>query len=293
MSKVSVVIRSYNEEKYIRECLEAIFNQQTSCEVEVILVDSGSTDKTLAIAKEFDLILVHIKKSDFSFGRSLNYGCKIASGQYLIFISAHCIPVDKNWIDNLVAPFEDDNIAMSYGKQEGVEWSKFSEQMLFKKYFPDEDKNPQDDFFSNNANSCIRKCLWEEYPFNEELTGLEDMDWSKHFFLKGMKVAYISSASVYHIHEETWSKVRTRYEREAYALKEIMPEVQLSIIDVIKFITSGVFKDWRESIKRRVFFKNFLSVWRFRFNQYVGSYKGNHIHRKVSKNTKNKYFYPS
>ena len=293
MSTVSIVIRSYNEEKYLHQCLDAVFKQNSKHTLDVILVDSGSTDDTLKIAGQFDVNIVHIKKSDFSFGRSLNYGCRAAKGEYLAFISAHCIPVDEHWVDQLVAPFENPEIAMTYGKQEGVEHSKFSEKMLFKKYFPDHDKIPQDDFFSNNANSCIRKDLWEKYELNEELTGLEDMDWYKNFFLQGMKVAYVSSASVYHIHEESWSKVKTRYEREAYALKEIMPEVQLSMLDMVRYIISGVFKDWGQSIKQGLFFKHCVSIWRFRVNQFTGSYKGNHIHRQVSKKTKHKYFYPS
>jgi len=256
-------------------------------------VDSGSTDNTLEIVSEFDVRVVHIKKEDFSFGRSLNYGCQAAKGELIAIISAHCIPTNDYWLENLVIPFANPEIAMTYGKQEGVETSKFSEKMLFRKYFPDFDKNPQDDFFSNNANSCIRKDLWEKYAFNEELTGLEDMDWSKHYFQRGKKISYVSLASVYHIHEESWSKVRTRYEREAYALKEIMPEVHLNVFDLWRYIISGVLNDLKESIKRGSFFSNFFSIWRFRGNQYLGSYKGNHIHRQISKKTKRNYFYPA
>jgi rhamnosyltransferase len=293
MALVSVIIRSYNEEKYLSQCLEAIEGQQTKHSVEIILVDSGSTDDTLNIAAKFEISIIHIEKDNFTFGRSLNYGCAIAKGELLIFISAHCIPIGDQWINELIKPFNNELVAMTYGKQEGIESSKFSEKMLLNKYFPDFDKNSQNDFFSNNANSCVRKTLWEEYNFNESLTGLEDMDWSKNFFLKGMKIIYVASSSVYHIHEETWSKIRTRYEREAYALKEIMPEVHLRIFDLVKYIITAVCNDWMESIKRGVFAKNFISIWRFRFNQYLGSYKGNHIHRKISRKTKDKYFYPT
>ena len=92
---VSVIIRTLNEEKYLSELLNEIKNQSNSFIIETIIVDSGSTDKTLVIAKSFDTRVVHIKKEDFSFGRSLNLGCENAMGDFFVFISGHCIPTNK------------------------------------------------------------------------------------------------------------------------------------------------------------------------------------------------------
>ena len=84
---VSVIIRTLNEEKYLSELLNEIKNQQSnSFIIETIIVDSGSTDKTLVIAKSFDTRVVHIKKEDFSFGRSLNLGCENAMGDFLYLL---------------------------------------------------------------------------------------------------------------------------------------------------------------------------------------------------------------
>ena len=186
----------------------------------------------------------------------------------------------------------DRNIALSYGKQEGVEVSKFSEKQLFKKYFPDEDSKPKSGFFCNNANSAVRKNLWQTKPFDENLTGLEDMEWSKHFFAKGFKIAYVAKASVFHIHEESWSQIRKRYEREAFALKDIMPEVQVSFFDTLRYMTMGVILDSIEAIKQGLFFRFSSEIISFRCNQYYGAFVGNHMHRKISKKKKEQYFYP-
>lgn len=293
MSIVSIVIRTYNEEKHLRELLQAISNQKSSHTIETVIVDSGSTDKTLEIAKSFGVTLVHILKSDFTFGRSLNYGCQAAKGEFLAFVSGHCVPENDQWIANLVKPFENPEIAMTYGRQIGTAETKFSEHQIFSKYFPEYDKIPQEGFFSNNANSAIRKALWKEVPFDEELTGLEDMHWSKEMCNRGFKIAYCSKASVYHIHKERWKQVKIRYEREAIALQAIMPEIHLSFWDFIRYIIAGVFSDISRALEQKKLWGNFFSILAFRACQYYGSYRGNHEHRKLSRHRKETYFYPT
>ncbi len=289
---VSIVIRTYNEQKHLQELLEMISIQKCDQPIETVIVDSGSTDATLDIAKAFNCRIVHIKKSDFTFGRSLNYGCEAAKGEFLVFISGHCVPVDENWISNLIKPFELKEIAMTYGRQIGTDLTKFSEHQIFAKYYPEHDKIPQDGFFSNNANSAIRKRLWEELPFDEELTGLEDMYWSKEMTTRGHKVGYASKATVYHIHEESWSQVKIRYEREAIALQAIMPEIHVSVWDFLRYVLVGVLSDMAKAIERKQLLANLGSIFIFRICQFYGSYTGNHEHRKLSKKRKEIYFYP-
>jgi glycosyltransferase involved in cell wall biosynthesis len=276
----------------LSQVLETVFNQTDCPDFEVIVVDSGSTDHTLKIANDFRCKIVNIKKEEFSFGRSLNLGCSNAQGQFLVLVSAHCIPTDKFWLKNLIKPFENPAIALTYGRQLGVEQSKFSEKQLFKKYFPEQDANPQEGFFCNNANSCLRKDAWDSRPFDEDLTGLEDMDWAKFQVAQGSKIAYIAEAAVYHIHEETWSQVKRRYEREAFALKDIMPEVHVSFFDMLRYITVAIFLDAKQALNQSVFFKTWVEICFFRFYQYLGTYTGNHLHRKISKKKKEQYFYP-
>jgi hypothetical protein len=108
----------------------------------------------------------------------------------------------------------------------------------------------------------------------------------------GKKIGYVASAPVYHIHDETWSKLKTRYEREAIALQQIMPQVQISLFDTAKFIIIGVIKDAKKARKLGVLSKEIKSIINFRFFQYYGAYLGNKNHRKLSQKMKLKYFYP-
>lgn len=289
---VSVIIRTFNEERYLEELLMAIERQQRSrYDIEVVLVDSGSTDRTIEIARHFDCRITYIKKEEFSFGRSLNVGCRAARGEFLTFISGHCVPCNSLWIEHLVAPLENECV-YTYGRQIGRDTTKFSEMQLFEKYFPAQSRIPQNGIFINNANSALRKEVWERFLFDEELTGCEDMFLARLIVNADLKLGYVAEAAVYHIHDERWQQVELRYEREAVALQRILPEIHVNIFDTIKYIAVGVVKDVKAAISRGVLRNEFLSIIRFRYCQYMGAYKGNKSHRVLSSKTKKKYFYP-
>lgn len=290
---VSVVIRTYNEARYLDELLTAINNQQSDVfEVEIVIIDSGSTDKTLEIAKKHNARITHILKEDFTFGKSLNMGCEFADGEYLAFVSGHCIPTDISWLHNLVKPLSESIAEYTYGRQIGRDTTKFSERQLFEKYFPAESKIPQAGYFCNNANAAIKTSAWKKYKFDETLTGLEDMHTAQKIYADGGKIGYVANAVVYHIHDELWPQVRNRYEREAIALQKIMPEVHISVIDMLHFIIVAVIKDTKSAYRKKSLMQNLGSILMFRTLQYYGAYKGNHILRKLSKSAKMKYFYP-
>lgn len=291
---ISIVIRTLNEGKWLTHLLEGISCQDVgNLTKEVVIVDSGSTDETLEVAARYGCRIVEISKTIFTFGRSLNYGCVAAKGKWLVFISGHCIPASDRWLAELVAPLREGTCSYTYGRQIGREpLTKFSETQLFEKYFPQTSAVPQDSFFCNNANSALTKEVWEEYQFDEELTGLEDMELAKRLYLDGHKIGYVAEAAVEHIHEESWGQVKRRYEREALALRDIMPEVTLGIRDCIRYIAVGVMFDFAAALRDRRLHREVVDIIMFRTMQYFGIYKGNHLHRQVSRETKEKYFYP-
>jgi len=292
--RVSVVIRTYNEQKHLRQLLEGIQSQTgDGLEVETVLVDSGSTDGTLAIASEFPVRVVGIRKEDFSFGRSLNIGCAAATGEALVFVSGHCIPAGPRWIADLVAPLGRDGIVYTYGGQLGDESSRFSERQIFQKYFPPgTSRLPQQGFYCNNANAALRRDVWAEHRFDEDITGLEDMHLAKRLVAQGMKIGYVAAAAVYHLHSETWAQVRRRFEREAIALQHIMPEVQLRRRDVVRYFVSAVLLDMGAALQQRSWRADAAGIIAYRFQQFTGSYRGNHFHRQLSRDMKDAYFYP-
>ena len=218
--KISIVIRCFNEEKHIGRLLKGIMEQDHE-DVEIIVVDSGSTDDTVKIAKQYPVKLVPIRPQDFSFGYALNVGCEAATGEVLLFASAHVYPVYNDWLSLMLAPFSDEKVALVYGKQRGDHRNKYSEHQIFRKWFPEESNLNQKHPFCNNANCAIRRDLWLIQPYDETLTGLEDLDWAKKIQAKGHHIAYQSEATIIHVHEENWANVFNRYRREAIALRLI------------------------------------------------------------------------
>lgn len=291
--RASIIIRTLNEERYIRRTLEAVFRQGANgFKPEVTIVDSGSTDGTLEIARGFPVRVLRIRREDFSFGRSLNIGCEAASGDFLVFLSAHCIPRGEDWLESLLAPLAAGKVAYCYGRQLGGERSRFSEARHFEKFFPETSRVPQEGFFCNNANAALLRDCWRRHPFDEELTGLEDMHMAKRLVEQGQSVGYVAEAAVYHCHEETWLTVRRRYEREALALRRIMPNVHLTFGDFLRYTASAILSDSGAALQERRFWSTVGEICLYRLMQYWGAYRGNRIHRELSRRQKDAYFFP-
>jgi len=289
----SVIIRTYNEAKWLPDLLEAVRRQNVDgFATETVVVDSGSDDGTLEIAEAYQCRIVHIRKEDFTFGRSLNVGCEAAHGDSLVFVSGHCIPVGERWLVDLVRPLREGKAEYVYGRQIGHESTKYSEKQLFRKYFPNKSCLPQADIFCNNANAALLKSAWMKEKFDESLTGLEDMELAKRLVATGRRIGYIAESSVIHIHEETWARVKNRYEREAIALQSILPEVHVTFLDFMRYVAAGVMFDFSRALQDRAFLKYAGEIVLFRVMQYWGTYCGSNEHRQLSFRRKEAYFYP-
>ena len=269
----SIVIRAYNEEKHIGRLLEGI-THQTIKDVEIILVDSGSTDSTVPIAESFGARIVRIPSAEFTFGRSLNYGVRETTREFIVIASAHVYPVYPDWLETLLRPFEDDQVALTYGKQRGPGNAKFSEGQIFHQWYPDVSKPRQDTAFCNNANAAIRKNLWEKNPYDETLTGLEDLAWARWAREQGHAIAYAAEAEIIHVHNETPGGVFNRYRREAMAFKQIHPEAHFNLYDFVRLTVSNILSDLWHAARERVLVKNLASIFWFRFMQFHGTRMG-------------------
>jgi glycosyltransferase involved in cell wall biosynthesis len=290
----SIVIRTLNEATHLGSLLSAIETQRTTnLDTEVVVVDSGSTDGTLTIAEKYGCRIVHISRKEFSFGRSLNIGCKAAAGEILIIISGHCVPVGPNWLQALCLPLVNNLADYTYGRQIGGPSTRYSEHRIFAKYYPQVSRIPQDGFFCNNANAAIKRSTWAELQFDETLTGLEDMELAQRLVKSGGKVAYTADACVVHHHDETWKVVQRRFEREAIALQKIMPQVHIHKLDLIRYVASSIYLDMKAAISDGLLLDKAVEIVHYRVAQYLGSYTGNHLHRLLSNAQKEAYFYPA
>lgn len=221
MPETSIIIRTYNEERHLPALLSAIAGQSYR-DYEVIVVDSGSIDNTREIAAGAADQVIRISSHDFTFGYSLNIGIKASTGRFLVLVSAHTLPSHVDWLAALIEPLKDEKTAMVCGRQEGTAESKLSEFRDFNRIFgPKRMTMSAKKFFANNANSALRRDLWEQHMFDESLPGLEDIEWAKFWMERGLQVIYEPAAGIRHIHQETPHQVRRRYFREAVAARWI------------------------------------------------------------------------
>jgi 2-desacetyl-2-hydroxyethyl bacteriochlorophyllide A dehydrogenase len=279
---VSIIIRTYNEEKHLPALFSALTQQQNQ-DFEVIVVDSGSIDSSRKIARENGAKVLRINSHDFTFGYSLNIGIKAAKGRYIVIVSAHTIPCSSEWITHLIEPFHDEQCVMCYGRQLGVTSSKFSEIEDFSRIFHDRKLTLQPPkFFANNANSAIRQEFWKKYPFDEHLSGLEDIDWAKYWMDRGYQVVYQPDASLYHIHEESWQQIRRRYYREAVAARKIgvrdkfhaVTEIASEVIYLIKDLLKTINPNDNLAAQRLSLPQRINEVILFRANKTYGTVRG-------------------
>lgn len=292
MPSVSVIIRCYNEEKHLGRLLTGVRDQSLD-DVEIIVVDSGSTDASPAIAERYGARLLHIPKAEFSFGRSLNLGCQAARGDVLVAISAHCYPVYEDWLERLVEPFADPKVAMAYGMQRGNGANRFSEHSIFRQWFGEQSDFAQATPFANNANSAFRREVWEQIPFNETLTGLEDLDFAQRIMGKGHRIAYVAEAPVIHVHEESWPQVYNRYRREAIAMRRILPHERFDLFDFLRLLASSVVHDLGEARRSGCLLREWAGILRFRWCQYFGTYRGYRQRNESDEALRQTFYYPA
>lgn len=270
--ETSIVIRTLNEAKNLEKLLKGIHRQNYS-DWEIVLMDSGSTDGTLEIAERYGANIYHIPSEKFTFGRSLNWGCEKAIGQYLVFASGHVWPITNNWLGNLVKPFEQPSIAMVYGRQRGTEASNLSEFRDLLLQYGNTSHILVDEPNGNNGNAAIRKNLWEDQPFDELLPGLEDVDWASKAERTGYRVYYAADAGVYHLHEESLRQIYTRYFREAIASKRMFPHNQFSWFDVARGLPYFMVRDIIFAARQKKL-KKLYQIPGTRGAQFLGIYNG-------------------
>jgi rhamnosyltransferase len=287
----SIIIRAYNEEKHIRRLLTGI-SEQSVKNVQILLVDSGSTDRTIEETKDFDVEIINIPPQEFTFGHSLNVGIEHARAELVVMASAHVYPVYPDWLETLLAPFKEKNVALTYGKQRGSETSHFCEQQIFHTWYPEHSVAQQPFPFCNNANAAIRRSLWKEHPYDETLPGLEDLAWAKWAQENGSSIHYVTEAEVIHVHNESTSGIFNRYRREGMAFKQIYPDEKFTRRDLIKLFTQNLISDSREAIKAKRFLSTFRKIISFRWLQFFGTYQGYKHSGPLTWQLKKTFYYP-
>jgi rhamnosyltransferase len=207
---ISVVIPVKDGGDDLRRCLESIAAQRVDEEVEVVIIDSGSTDDSAGVARRSGARVHEIRPEEFNHGRTRNLGVELARGEIIAFTSQDAFAEDETWLAALVAPLRSaDDVAGVYGRHVALETAAPPERYYWDfLYGPDprtqrvgspEEVNFETTHFSN-VNSAIPKALLREFPFAEDLIMSEDHEWSRRVLLAGYAIVYEPRAVVRHSH---------------------------------------------------------------------------------------------
>jgi glycosyltransferase involved in cell wall biosynthesis len=202
---VSIIIRAKNEEVPIARVLKTICGQTSVRLHEVIIVDSGSTDSTVAVARRFGATIVHIAPQQFTYGYALNFGIRHSSGEIVCSLSAHCTPCSNEWLAELTEPIRQRNAHATYGRQVPVKGINPFEELFLKRQFPEGEHLSGRVPFSN-ANCAFIRRMWEEVQFDERIPSWEDYLW----YLKtrdSFQFRYAPRAVVTHSHPFSFGRL--------------------------------------------------------------------------------------
>jgi GT2 family glycosyltransferase len=202
--RVGVVIRTLNESELIATCLEMLARQQPGFDLDVVVVDSGSTDATVELARAGGARIIEIDPADFDYSKALNVGLEQLDAELAVLLSAHAIPVDDHWLERMTAPFSDPRVAGVSSRQIPWPGAPWWETERLRRAFGDAttpyEAGAAENIVFSNAASCVRLSSWRAEPFT--LPAAEDLEWAERVVAAGWKVVYEAGAAVYHSHDE-------------------------------------------------------------------------------------------
>jgi rhamnosyltransferase len=233
----SILIPTYNASQHLEKLLIALRSQSLK-DAEILIIDSSSQDKTVAIAKAFDVRVLSISKKQFDHGGTRTMVGKLTTGDILVYLTQDALPVDEEAVRTLIRPLcEDKTIGLTFGRQIPHEDATPHARHLRFFNYPDRSYTRTVDdkalygvktaFCSNSFAAYRRSALEDVGWFKEKLLMGEDIHVCARMLMKGYRVGYIAEAVVYHSHNYTVAQEFKRYfdlgvffEKERWLLEE-------------------------------------------------------------------------
>jgi rhamnosyltransferase len=211
---ISIVIPVKDGGSDLVRCLQGIGAQVIDDEVEIVVIDSGSTDGSVVQARERGAFVREIPPHEFSHGSARNLGASLASGEWLVFISQDAHPVDERWLERLTGPLREQESLVGgvYGRQLPHPGATPPERYFLDFLYGAQARRQSaagtheltmETTLFSNVNAAMPRSLWERFPFVEDIIMSEDQDWSRRVLLDGFTLAYEPAAAVRHSHNYT------------------------------------------------------------------------------------------
>ncbi len=252
-SDVSVTLLTHNAGLLLRRLLQAVRDQKTDRTVEIVAVDSGSSDGTLDTLREFGARVDTIPSESFNFGRTRDRVFEKSRGAIVVCLSQDAIPAHPRWLENLVAPLGDPEVAATCGRSipdPDRSFSQFPWERNGWFYFTAEMGKFRERYGRglSNANSAIRWSVWERLRFGEQSIG-EDFLFQTKLNKEGLRIAFPDDAPVLHHHTYTLGPLYKRCRNEGMGLAALGCEYTAG--DLARDLVSpGKYRAWLRELAR-------------------------------------------
>jgi rhamnosyltransferase len=226
---VSVVVLTKDGGPTLVAAVEAVKAQDFHGGFELVLVDSGTTDGSLAAARRVADRVLHVQPSAFNHGGTRNFAVEHARGEFVVMLVQDAVPASPRWLTALIEPFDDPRVAGTFARQEPrpdasaiarhylANWvaasprrrvMEIADAQAFDSMSPRERLNA---CAFDNVCACIRRSVWTAHPFRPTPIA-EDLAWGREVLLAGHRVAYAPDAVVVHSHDRSlaYELARTR-----------------------------------------------------------------------------------
>ena len=246
---VTVAVPVYNGARYLDEVLGAVRAQRTDREVELLVVDSGSTDGSLEIAERHGARIVRIAKSEFSHGGTRNRMMELAEGDHVAFITQDATPAHDGWLAALVAGFEAaGDVALVFGPHDPRPDASHMIKCEMERHFAtfggdggiavqrlgrdaaeiaEYRRFPGRWTFFSDVNGMVAKWAWRQVPYRE-VPYAEDQLLGREMIEAGFAKAYSPEARVLHSHDYPPAQFLRRYFDEFRSLREVLDHVEVA-----------------------------------------------------------------
>lgn len=242
---VTVAVLTYNGEQYLEEILVAVESQQLDGDIEILVLDSGSSDRTLEIVRAHPAVRLHeIPNSEFGHGKTRNLAASLAKGEFIAYLTHDAIPADEHWLRELLAPMRDEStgIVAVMGKQIPRSGCfpllKYEIQSVFAGFGPDfgmtvfentgfaRSQAQRDSlaFYSDVNSATRRRFLLDTIPYRD-VRYSEDMLFGQDLIEAGFRKAYAPRGAVVHSNDLTLAEYGMRMFDETVALRQIGKQI--------------------------------------------------------------------
>lgn len=232
---LSIIIRTKNSSRTIKRCIESIINQSYNDSKEIIIVDSGSSDNTICIAKSFNCKIIPYNSSYFNYSKALNLGISSANGKYILCVSSHVYLESTETIKYMIYFLSKNrSICTVSTHRKIVRYNSLNKEFNKIEWSVITNHNFKGTGMFNPC-SLIRKSDWNKHNFNEKINRAEDADWLSYQIRNNNKGAIIIH-NPYIIYDNPYSNMKKEHWDVITVGRYIYPPV-IGYKRIIKLLT--------------------------------------------------------